>query len=508
MPRKRKINCWEYQDCGYGPGSSKPCPATTDTTCHGLNSGINAGRLCWTIKDAPRKGGADSALPDPVGNCISCAFFLTVRKEEGEKFTLLKLGQSIGDVEKLHSCISHIESLVHVRERLFTSFDLRKNIKEIVAETKSLTGARYCGVYLIRGNPPKLFLETRVQKSKEQIVLPLDETTAAGFAAKRNQIINLNLPLAPVDPLDPGNEELSNIPFSMHLDELSGVRTKCFAAVPFRDNDGRVRGVLTVANSEKGFFSPDDLWFLIRYGFELSFAFEKARLVEEGISAVRLASIGETVAGLAHCIKGIAHALRVSSYVMKKEIEKHPSENLRTAFEILNKNVARLADLSVDVLSYQSGHAGVMVRSDLNQCVKDAVRLLEAEATARTIKFSASYGKGLSHCLINPSRLYRCVVNLIINAFDACTPQGGSVVVRTEKVSSGEALISVIDTGCGMDERTKTMVFDLFKSTKRKKGSGIGLPTVYDIVRQHRGRIDIDSKKGKGTTFRIFLRIN
>jgi signal transduction histidine kinase len=507
MPNKKKINCWEYQDCGYGPESSRSCAATTDTTCNGLNRGINAGRLCWTIKDAPCKA-ADSALPDPIGSCISCGFFLMVKKEEGDEFELLKLGQSIEDVEKFRSCISQIESLVHIRERLFTSFDLRENIKEIVAEAKKLTGARYCGVYLIHGDPQKLFLETKIKKNKSQIVLPLDETTAVGFAATRNQIINLRLPLRPVDHLDPGNEELFNIPFSVHLDESSGMRTKCFAAVPFHDRSGRVRGVLTVANSRECFFSPDDMWFLVRYGFELSFALEKARLVEEGISAVRLASIGETVAGLAHCIKGIAHALRVSSYVMKKEIEKHPSENLRTAFEILNKNVARLADLSVDVLSYQSGHAGVMVKADLNQCVTEAVRLMDAEANARSIKFSGSYGEGLSDCLINPNRIYRCVVNLIINAFDACTPQGGSVSVKTEKAAPDEALISVIDTGCGMGERTKAMVFDLFKTTKRKKGSGLGLPTVYDIVRQHRGRIDIDSTKGKGTTFRIYLKIN
>ena len=147
-----------------------------------------------------------------------------------------------------------------------------------------------------------------------------------------------------------------------------------------------------------------------------------------------------------------------------------------------------------------------MTQSDLNLCARDAVRLLTPEAAARTIKFSASYGKDLSNCLINPSRIYRCLVNLIINAFDACTPQGGAVTVKTERVSPREVLISVIDTGRGMDERTKSIVFDLFKSTKKTKGQGLGLPTVNDIVKQHNGRIEIDSKKGEGTTIRIFLR--
>lgn len=497
---QKVMNCWNHMSCGYGPDSEAPCEATTDSSCDGLNSGLNAGRMCWTIRSAPCKI-ADAPWMDPIGSCISCAFFLKVKEEEGENFKLLKLGQSIGDAAKLHSYISQIESLMHIRERLFTNFSLEKNIKEIVAEVKKLTNARFCGVYLLRGDPPQFFLETSVQKGRTQIILPYNDKSTIGYAAIHNQLINLKLPITP------GDSDNSNIPFDTDLDERTGVHTECFAAIPFRDNDQRVLGVLTTANSKKGFFSPDDLWFMIRYGFELSFALEKAKMMEETITAVRLASIGETVAGLAHCIKGIAHALKVSSYVIKKEIEKNPTENLSTAWTILEKNIGRLAELSIDVLSHKSGHAGVMEKSDLNQCVRDAVRLLNAEAVARTIEFRVSYGEGLSECLINPNRIYRCMVNLIINAFDACTPQGGSVTVKTEKVSEDEALISVIDTGHGMDEHTKALVFGLFKTTKsRKKGTGIGLPTVYDIVKQHHGHIEIDSKVGKGTTFRIFIK--
>lgn len=486
--------------CDYGPGSEVPCEATIDITCNGLNSGRNAGRICWSVSSAPCKV-ADSAWIDPIGACIACSFFLKVKREEKDKFSLLKLGQSIGDVAKLHSYISQIESLMHIRERLFTNFSLEKNIKEIVAEVKKLTGAAFCGVYILRGDPSNLTLQTSVRKGQTGIVVPYNDSTTVGYACIHNQIINLTLPVSPDDP------DAAKIPFSRNLDEQSGVETKCFAAVPFTDNDRRVLGVLTAANSPKGSFNQDDLWFMIRYGYELSFALEKAKLLEESISAVRLASIGETVAGLAHCIKGIAHALQVSSYVVKKEIEKHSTEDLCTAWAILQKNIGRLGELAVDVLSHDSGKAGTMTNADLNQCARDAVRLLEPEAAARTIKFKAIYGKGLSGCLINPNRIYRCLVNLIINAFDACTPQGGSVTVKTEKTGDDEALISVTDTGHGMDESTKAIVFDLFKTTKgRKKGSGIGLPTVYDIVKQHRGRIEIDSVRGKGSTFRIYIK--
>ena len=524
MRRGKKINCWQFKKCGHGPSGSGRCRAATHAASDGTNGGKNAGRICWTFEQAPCKlndpsghgppktdrlperlpllGRCVCALPEPaLGSCIACRFFHKVRREEGKNFQLLRSGPSTSDAGKLYSCILHVESLTRIREHLLASFNLSRSIAEIVAQTRDMIGAQYCGVYLVRGEPPRLFLETKIPRSKPRIVLPLDESTAVGFAAQHCRVVNFN--------------KLSNhedvhrqaVPFSISLDERSGVRTKCFAAVPFKDSSGRVVGVLTAANSGKGFFSADDLWFMVRYGLELSFAIEKARFLEESISAVRLASIGETAAGLAHCIKGIAHALEISSYVVRKEIEKHATEDLCTAWKILEKNIARLAELSVDVLSYRSGQAGTMVRADLNRCARDAVRLLEPEAAARSIDFSATYGKNLSGCFINPSRIYRCLVNLIINAFDACTPQGGSVRVTTERTSPEKALICVMDTGCGMDERAKAIVFSLFKTSKKKKGIGIGLPTVYDVVKQHQGHIEIDSERGKGTAFRIYLKV-
>jgi signal transduction histidine kinase len=94
------------------------------------------------------------------------------------------------------------------------------------------------------------------------------------------------------------------------------------------------------------------------------------------------------------------------------------------------------------------------------------------------------------------------LINLVLNAQQAM-PGGGQLVVRTMTVSAGVAL-ELIDTGCGMDERTANQVFDAFFSTK-PGGSGLGLPTTRKIIEAHGGRIWAESEVGRGTKFTIVL---
>ena len=92
------------------------------------------------------------------------------------------------------------------------------------------------------------------------------------------------------------------------------------------------------------------------------------------------------------------------------------------------------------------------------------------------------------------------LLNLVINAFQAM-PEGGQLVVRTKTTSSGVAL-ELIDTGCGIGDRTKAHIFDAFFSTKAG-GSGLGLPTTRRIIESHGGKIRLESEVGRGSKFTI-----
>ena len=78
--------------------------------------------------------------------------------------------------------------------------------------------------------------------------------------------------------------------------------------------------------------------------------------------------------------------------------------------------------------------------------------------------------------------------------------------MRTKRAGENEFCVSVTENGQGMDEETKAAVFGLFETSKLRKGAGLGLPIVADIVRRHNGRVEIDSELGRGTTFCVFFR--
>jgi two-component system cell cycle sensor histidine kinase/response regulator CckA len=154
---------------------------------------------------------------------------------------------------------------------------------------------------------------------------------------------------------------------------------------------------------------------------------------------------------------------------------------------------------------------------DLNLLVANIERLL-ARVIGEHIQLSVLLQPGLGRVEADPHRIEQAIVNLAINARDAM-PEGGKLVIQTRDVYVGKEhaypisvdpgsyiMLSVSDTGIGMDEATKQCAFEPFFTTKdASKGTGLGLAMVYGVVKQSRGHIWIDSQPEHGTTFTIFL---
>lgn len=475
----------------------EPCPAALDVTCDGVNGGANAGRICWTVPGTVCFGQPQGDFVDKQGTCLSCVFFEQVRSEEGAGFRFVKLAQGVLDVEDLHARITQVESLMGVRDRLRARFNLDAIIAEMTRQARVLTQAQRSLVLLLRGNPPRLHGEFRVRGKMMGVQIPFDESSAVGYAAANNTVVNVK------DPYQAPMQQ-NGAPFNKAFDEACHCRTNSLLVVPVRDSDNRVLGVITAANSRKGSFSQDDQWFMERYAVELGLAVEKARLMEEAVLAGRMASISESLAGLSHFLKDVAHALVGTSYIIRRAIEQGRMDDVEAAWGILDRHVKRLADLCKDVLTYDPERPDEIAPGNLNATVGDAVSLLQAEARTRAVELRAEPGTGLSRWRHSKRGIYRCIVNLVVNAFDACLPGGGHVTVKTER-RGDEAVIRVVDDGRGMDEETRARALEAFKSDNQAGGSGIGLPTVTDIIERHGGRLEIESAPGVGSTFTIVL---
>jgi CheY-like chemotaxis protein len=126
---------------------------------------------------------------------------------------------------------------------------------------------------------------------------------------------------------------------------------------------------------------------------------------------------------------------------------------------------------------------------------------------------------GIPNVKVDPARMEQVIMNLVVNAGDAM-PERGTLTIKTAAVFLDEKysrrypdikpgnyiLLSISDSGCGMDEKTKELIFEPFFTTKeRGKGTGLGLSTVYGIVKQSGGHIRCDTQIGEGTTFEVFI---
>ena len=155
---------------------------------------------------------------------------------------------------------------------------------------------------------------------------------------------------------------------------------------------------------------------------------------------------------------------------------------------------------------------------DLNTLIAGQIDLLKRLIT-ENIELRFVPGAALGRVRVDPGQIEQVVMNLVVNARDAML-NGGELIIETDNVALGPAdrdsqgplaagdyvVLAVSDNGCGMDANTKSHLFEPFFTTKQQgKGTGLGLVTVFGIVKQSSGHIFVHSKTGHGTTFKIYL---
>jgi len=217
------------------------------------------------------------------------------------------------------------------------------------------------------------------------------------------------------------------------------------------------------------------------------------------------AEIVRLVGALAHEIKNPLSTIRLNMELLAEELRDSQSAHDRRALrkvEIVQRECQRLQALLEDFLNFaRVGRLDLQPR-DLNQEVRQVLDFFQPKARAAGIELIDYLASDLPTVLLDSQSFRAALLNLVINAEQAM-PEGGQLVVRTYGTADGVAL-ELIDTGCGMDEKTLGRIFDAFFST-RAGGSGLGLPTARKIIEAHGGRIDVQSAPGRGTQFTIRL---
>ena len=235
---------------------------------------------------------------------------------------------------------------------------------------------------------------------------------------------------------------------------------------------------------------------------------------QELIISERLATIGETVAGLAHYIKNILSGLRGGLYIAKAGMAKENGEVFEEGSTMIERNIERISNLALDLLSYSKERTPDRSTCSPNEIVADAVDLLKDRAGQHGIKIETKLDPNLEETYLDQEGIYRVMVNIISNAIDACiydeeTSKAWQVSVKSRLESDvnpgGTVVFEVSDNGCGMSDEVKTKLFTKFFSTKAGRGTGLGLLITQKIVQEHGGEIKLESEEGRGTTFFVRL---
>lgn len=243
---------------------------------------------------------------------------------------------------------------------------------------------------------------------------------------------------------------------------------------------------------------------------------EFKNLESQLLQAQKMEAIGTLAGGIAHDFNNILTSLM--GYASLLQMKTEASSPLRPYIEQIMIASGKAADLTKNLLAFSRQQPVNLAPLDINKAVKDSKKLLKRLLT-EDIELRTSFAQNACVAMADRSQIDQILFNLAANARDAM-PRGGTLVIETDTVQLDEGfvraygfgkpgphvLLRVCDSGQGMDKGTLEKIFDPFFTTKEVgKGTGLGLATVYGVVKQHNGHITVDSVPGQGTVFSLYL---
>jgi len=217
----------------------------------------------------------------------------------------------------------------------------------------------------------------------------------------------------------------------------------------------------------------------------------------------RLAHLGTMVATVSHEIKSPLGIVRSTAEILAKRIKRVAPGNENLA-NIIVDETTRLNNIVLEFLDFARPQKVRLVAVDINQFVLQVLQFLAPELNEKKIHLAEDFNQELGNITIDNDLFYRALLNILVNGIQAME-SGGTLSVKTDiRKSDGSVVISIKDTGMGMDDSTIAEIFKPFY-TNKNKGTGLGLAITKNIIDQHHGTISVQSRVGEWTVFTINL---
>ena len=279
---------------------------------------------------------------------------------------------------------------------------------------------------------------------------------------------------------------------------------------------GQPFGVLGAHTASRRTFTEDEIHFLFSLATVLAMAVERLRTEGQLLQSQKMESIGQLAAGVAHDFNNMLTVIQGHSGMMMTKETLAPE--LQESTQAIYFAAERAATLTRQLLMFSRKNVMKPTALDLREVVAELSKMLK-RLLGETITLEFDPPPELPLVQADRGMVEQVIMNLAVNARDAM-PKGGTLTISTDVVQINDTYaqthpeartgsfvcLRVTDTGCGMDSGTMAHMFEPFFTTKEVgKGTGLGLATVYGIVKQHEGWVEVSSQVGQGTTFNVFL---
>ncbi len=239
---------------------------------------------------------------------------------------------------------------------------------------------------------------------------------------------------------------------------------------------------------------------------------ELRRAQAETMRGEKLASVGLLASGVAHELNNPLTGILTFSHLVRQKMPDKSAD--AEDMDLVIRETKRCAAIIKRLLDFAREKHPEKKFTDLNQVIDDTVRIVEKPAHLRDIEITLDLDRTLPPIWIDADQIKQVIMNMLVNAQHA-VEEKGSITVSTRQAQDPRApatesrpmvAISIVDTGCGIPEKNLKRIFDPFFTSKDVgKGTGLGLSVSHGIIEAHGGLIEVQSKVGEGSTFRVYL---
>jgi len=399
---------------------------------------------------------------------------------------------NVGDVsiESLQAAHRNLEAMYRVNSVLNSTFDLSRLFERIMDQIFKVMRADRGVLMVVNEDTGELDAKaTRSRESEDAKQVILSHTIVNEVLRRGSGILT--------------SDAMSDDRFSS-VESVEAFHIRSAMCAPIRSKE-RTIGIIYVDNKmSSGTFKRSDLELLTALGNEAGIAIDNTKLYEANVRAERLAAMGEALAGLSHYIKNILMCMQGGGQLVQRALDEGNFGAVPKGWNIVRRNEQKLSGLVMDMLSYCKERRPMYERCDLKEIINDVLELSVPLLEEKSIKIECDFDEENIILQADSDSLSRCLLNVFANAIDAVEPDTGKIVITARKdEATGEVAVSVRDNGSGIPADVMPNVFEAFCSTKGSKGTGLGLAVVSKVVKEHGGKIEVESEPREGAVFTV-----